>query len=79
MIKYLLTFVLVGLFYQVQCQKKIVKISGLVEDAETGELIGFASVGVQGRPISTVTNLSGEFSLNIPMTLKIDSITISSL
>ncbi len=79
MIRYLFTFVLVGLFYQVQCQEHTQKIYGMVEDIKTGEPVAFASVGIQDEPFSTVTNLDGEFSFIIPSTSGVDSITISSI
>ena len=46
-------------------QSKTEKITGKVID-ETGESIIGASIKVQGTAIGTITNLEGEFTLNVP-------------
>lgn len=42
------------------------KISGKVSDAETGEPLPFASVGIEGTNIGVSSNLEGEFTLLVP-------------
>ncbi|NVO21174.1 MAG: carboxypeptidase-like regulatory domain-containing protein [Bacteroidetes bacterium] len=56
-----------------------VTISGVVKDAQTREVINFASVSVSGTDIGTVTNSEGEFTLKISNTLNAKSIEISHL
>jgi TonB-linked SusC/RagA family outer membrane protein len=42
------------------------KVSGVVKDSETGELLVGVTVGVQGSAIGTNTNAQGAFSLDVP-------------
>ena len=79
MIRYLLAFVFVGLFYQVQCQNNIIRISGLVEDDKTGEPVAFATVGVRKAIASTVSNLEGAFEFHLPEKSLSDTLVISSI
>jgi len=44
----------------------ILKISGTVADAQTGELIPYASVSVMNEPFGTITNKDGQYELKIP-------------
>lgn len=55
----LVTFCSVGL-------GQSITISGIVKDAETGEILPYATVGLVGLPIGTITNASGEFDFHIP-------------
>lgn len=47
-------------------QDKTITISGKVTDAETGELLTYATVGLVGIPIGTISNAKGEFDFHIP-------------
>jgi hypothetical protein len=50
------------------CQQRI---EGKVVDRETGKPIPFASVGIEGLPRGTSSNIDGEFSLVVPDTFSI--------
>ncbi len=54
-------------------------ISGKVTDAVTGEPLPFATVGIKGKTISTVTNLNGEFDFHIPAEFRNELLVISML
>ncbi|MEM6359354.1 MAG: carboxypeptidase-like regulatory domain-containing protein [Bacteroidota bacterium] len=56
-----------------------VKLSGRVMDRKTGNAVEFASVGLSGSPLSTVTNLKGEFVFKIPEALITDTLLVSSI
>lgn len=53
--------------------------NGKVIDAETGSLLIFATVAVQGTNIATVTNIDGEFTLKIDRKLNNPVIEVSYL
>jgi len=61
----------------VQAQR--LTISGKVVDKETKEPLPFASLGVKGKPIGTITNLQGEFDFHIPAEFSNDVFTINML
>lgn len=50
------------------CQQRI---EGKVVDRETGKPVPFASVGIEGLPRGTSSNIDGEFSLVVPDTFSI--------
>ncbi len=54
-------------------------ISGKVIDQETQEPLTFASIGVKGKSIGTITNLQGEFDFHIPSELRNDFLVINML
>lgn len=56
-----------------------IALSGIVIDQKQGNAIEFASVGLNTSPLSTVTNLNGQFTFNIPKDLIIDSLVVSSI
>ena len=64
---FLFFFVMLGLSSMLLAQTKA--ISGVVKDA-SGETIIGASVIVKGSNIGTVTNIDGEFNLNVPANAK---------
>src|SRR6478609_854586 len=68
-------FVLISLL--VYSQK--ITISGQAIDKETKEPLIFASVGIKGKPIGTITNLQGEFDFHIPNEYRNDIFVISML
>jgi len=47
-------------------QVETITISGRVSDIETGEVLTYASVGLVGIPIGTISNAKGEFDFHIP-------------
>ena len=54
-------------------------ISGKLLDSETDEPLVFASIGVKGKPISTVSNSVGEFDFHVPAEAKNEYLVISML
>jgi len=56
-----------------------ITISGSVVDKEDNEPLVFASIGVKGTPIGTVSNSVGEFDFHIPARYKSGILVISML
>lgn len=56
-----------------------ITISGKVTDRETGEPLPFASVGIRGKSIGTISNLQGEFDFHIPTEYRNEIIVVSML
>ncbi len=54
-------------------------ISARVQDAETGEPLGFASVGIKGQAFGTISNDYGEFDFHFPADHRNDILVISML
>jgi hypothetical protein len=54
-------------------------ITGTITDAETGDPLPFATIGIIRTGKGTVTNSSGEFGLKIPRECLNDSLTVSFL
>lgn len=54
-------------------------ISGKVLDQATEEPLPFASVGIAGKSISTITNLQGEFDFHLPSEYRNEVLVISML
>ncbi len=54
-------------------------ISAKIQDAETKEMLGFASVGIKGVPIGTISNAQGEFDFHFPPELRNDILVISMM
>ncbi len=50
--------------------QKTITISGKLVDKETGEPIMFASIGIDGKSVGTVSNTVGEFDFHIPYIYK---------
>ena len=63
--------------WQSSAQK--ITISGKVVDKETREPLTFATVGINGKPIGTITNLQGEFDFHIPQEYRNEIFLISML
>ena len=53
------------------------QVRGQVRDAKTGAAVSFASIGVRGTGIGTVSNLDGGFTLFVPTSRAHDTIQIS--
>lgn len=56
-----------------------ITISGKAIDAETREPLPFASIGLRGKSIGTITNLQGEFDFHIPQAYRNEILVISML
>ena len=56
-----------------------ITLSGRVIDKETKEPLPFATLGVKGKAMGTITNLQGEFDFHIPAGLRNDLFTLSML
>ena len=54
-------------------------ISAKAIDRETREPLPFATVGIKGKPIGTITNLSGEFDFHFPLEYRNETFVISML
>ncbi len=54
-------------------------ISGKAQDRASGEPLEFASVGIKGKSIGTVTNLQGEFDFHIPIEYRNEILVVSML
>lgn len=54
-------------------------ISARIQDKETGEALGFASVGVKGVAIGTISNEQGEFDFHVPSENRNDILVVSML
>ena len=76
--KYFLYIIFFLLVTSLHAQKKLT-VSGKIIDAETKEPLPFASIGIKGKPISTVSNLQGEFDFHIPAEYIDQTLSISML
>jgi hypothetical protein len=54
-------------------------ISAKIVDRESGEALGFASVGIKGVPIGTISNGQGEFDFHFPAEHRNDILVISMM
>jgi hypothetical protein len=72
----LLIFTLLIVF-SAQAQK--ITLSATVQDKESQELLPFASVGIKGKSIGTITNLQGQFDFHFPSEFRNDILVISML
>ncbi len=54
-------------------------ISARIIDKETREPLPFASVGIMGKPIGTISNLNGEFDFHFPQQYRNEIFVISML
>jgi hypothetical protein len=54
-------------------------VSAKVQDEETKEVLGFASVGIKGVPIGTISNGQGEFDFHFPAAHRNDILVISMM
>ncbi len=60
-------------------QSQKITLSTRVQDKVTAEPLPFASVGIKGKSIGTVTNLQGEFDFHIPPEYRNEILVISML
>lgn len=56
-----------------------ITISAKVQDNVTSEPLPFASVGIKGKTLGTVTNLQGEFDFHFPLEFRNEILVISML
>lgn len=63
--------------FSTQAQK--ITLSARVQDNVNSEPLPFASVGIKGKPIGTVTNLQGEFDFHFPVEFRNEILVISML
>lgn len=70
---------IIVLFLPVLAWGQRATISARVTDAETGESLGFASVGIKSQPIGTISNADGEFDFHFPISLRDDTLVISMM
>ncbi len=75
--KYFLVLICALSAYVSTAQK--LTISGKVVDKETQEVIPFASIGIMGKSLGTITNLQGEFDFHLPTELRNNIFVITSL
>ncbi|MDW8330944.1 MAG: carboxypeptidase-like regulatory domain-containing protein [Cyclobacteriaceae bacterium] len=54
-------------------------ITGKVVDASDGEPLSYATVGVKGKTVATISNLNGEFDFHIPVEYRNEILVISML
>jgi CarboxypepD_reg-like domain len=54
-------------------------ISARIVDKETREPLPFASIGIKGKPIGTISNLNGEFDFHFPQQYRNEMFVISML
>ncbi len=73
----ILLFVLFGFSLAGLAQK--ITVSGKVIDKETKEPLTFASIGLKGKSIGTISNLRGEFDFHIPHEFRNDFLIINML
>lgn len=67
------------LFFQQVVLAQNITISSKAVDKDTREPLPFASVGIKGKPIGTITNLQGEFDFHFPQEYRNDIFVISML
>jgi hypothetical protein len=58
---------------------QMITISSRAVDRETKEPLVFATIAIKNKPISTITNLQGEFDFHIPVDYRNDILVISML
>jgi hypothetical protein len=73
-----LIFILLVVFPAVVWSQSLT-ISAKVRDRDTNEPLGFASVGVKGQPIGTISNGQGEFDFHVPLDMRNEILVISML
>ncbi|QOI96448.1 MAG: carboxypeptidase-like regulatory domain-containing protein [Flammeovirgaceae bacterium] len=56
-----------------------ITISGKISDRESGETLPFATIGIRGKSVGTISNLQGEFDFHIPVEYRNEILVISML
>lgn len=75
--RFLFTIIL-ALFTTLSVAQKLT-VSGKVTDRDTHEPLPFASIGIKGKPIGTISNLQGDFDFHIPEEYRNEILVISML
>jgi hypothetical protein len=65
------------LVFSAQAQK--ITLSATVQDNQSQEPLPYASVGIKGKSIGTITNLQGQFDFHFPSEFRNDILVISML
>ena len=81
-VMFLLSVMLSGSIFAFESAKiyqQTTEFKGVVVDSRSGDEIASAYLAVVGANISTITNVDGEFSIKVPVTLREATITISHL
>lgn len=60
-------------------QDKTITISGRVTDIETGETLVYATIGLVGIPVGTISNAKGEFDFHVPEEYAAETFQISMI
>ena len=60
-------------------QQAYYRISGDIQDNDTHEPVPFASIGIKGKAIGTVSNIKGDFSFSVPLNCLNDTLFVSSI
>jgi hypothetical protein len=63
--------------FSAQAQK--ITLSATVQDTQTQEPLPYASVGIKGKSIGTITNLQGQFDFHFPVEFRNELLVISML
>jgi len=74
-----LFFIFFLLTFSLASQAQKITISGKAVDNETKEPLPFATIGIKGKSIGTITNLHGEFDFHIPREFQNDLFVINML
>lgn len=75
--RYLLLIFSLLTVFSVQAQN--ITVSATVQDSQSQEPLPFASVGIKGKSIGTITNLQGQFDFHFPSEYRNDILVISML
>jgi hypothetical protein len=67
------------LLFCAQLHAQKITVSGKITDKETREALPFASIGIRGKAIGTISNLHGEFDFHIPAEFRNEILVISML
>lgn len=70
--------IILALFATLGVAQKLT-VSGKVTDRDTHEPLPFASIGIKGKPIGTISNLQGDFDFHIPEEYRNEILVISML
>jgi|DewCreStandDraft_4_1066084.scaffolds.fasta_scaffold89768_1 hypothetical protein len=66
-------------FFSVATWAQRLTITGKITDAADGEPLPYASIGIKGKTISTISNLNGEFDFHVPPEYRNDILVISMM
>jgi len=56
-----------------------ITLSGTVADQETGEPLEFATIGVKGKPLGTISNAQGDFDFHLPAQYRNETLVVMYL